>query len=354
MLLWLEDCSPLALDQGLLDAEIALAMRAFPVGADRQARARAAMPAVLNLAHELADGTVQPPPMLARAAFGVAGALLGSGSPDEEQTRALIRLAGAARSAGAAIAGPVDIDIELLALFDSAVAAAHWEATWAPTTAVEMRFSVDWRLVPRGVLDSREGTIRVTRDVGQTGLPVTVVAIPGTPEVPLFARILRRDSNESVAVAPLRLDAVTASYRAVLPADELSDGDRVDVFSASSTVAPLRGRLAEQQAAALRCAARGFSAMRLATAAPDRSPALWRSSADEWTEWLTEHATANEATAERDRDVVLAALARCQGRFGSPAASRTLARRTDPRTEPSWADPTLDLSLAEGRLLGLV
>lgn len=355
LLLWLEDCSPLPLDQGLLDAEIASAMRGFP-GAVTQVhvRAAAALPSMVALAGELADGSVQPPPALARVAFAVAGTLLGSGSPDEEQTRALVRLASAARSADSAIPAAVDIDDELLALFDSAAVSADWDASWSRANDVEQRFSVDWRVVPRGVLDTREGTIRVRRSHRGPSLLIEVAATRGAPEVPLFARILPGDGADPVAVTRLRPDLTTASYRAVLPVGALSNGDRVDVFSASASVAPLRGRPAEQQAAALRCAARAFSAMRLAEAAPTRAQALWRSSADEWTEWLTAHAMVKDATAVRDRDVALSALARCQRSLALPAVSRTLERRADPRTEPAWTDRTLDLTLAEGRLLGLV
>ncbi len=357
LLLWLEDCSPLPLPQGLLDAEIASAVRAFPgatVAAEVHVRCRAAMPAVLELATELTDGSVQPSAGLAKAAYLVAGTLLGSGSPDEEQARTLIRLAAAARSAGAAIAAGGDIDTTLLALFESAAAAIDWGGSWTPASAIERRFSVDWRLVPRGVLDTREGTIRVGDAEGH-GLAVSVSATPGADEVPLFARILPADGADPIAVTPLRLDAPTTSYRGIVPVDALSDGDRVDVFSASATVAPLRGSDAQRQAAALRCAARAYGAMRLAmSASPGQAPVLWRSAAGDWTEWLADHAATNAATAARDRDVVLGALARCQRNLGLPAARRTAARRTDPGTEPVWADPAGALSLAEGQLLGLV
>lgn len=318
-------------------------------------RARAAMSSVLALSDVLANGAVRPPPSLARVVFSVAGVVLGCGSPDDTEARALVRLAGAARAAVAAdAAANGDLDDELLALFDSSEDLVDWEASWAPAGDIDQRFSIDWRVVPRGVLDTREGTIRVRRSRTESHLLLEVAAIPGASEVPLFARIVPGDGADPVAVTRLRFAPETASYRGILPVSGLADRDRVDVFSASASIEPLRGRSAERRAAALRCAARGFTAMRMATAAPIHARTLWRSSADEWTEWLTEHVTANTVTTARDRDVVLAALARCQRQLGSPAALRTLGRRVDPGTEPVWADPSLDLSLAEGRLLGLV
>lgn len=359
LLSWLADSSPLPLDQGLLDAELAAAIRAFPgPAAAEQARhhARAALPAALDLAAQFADGAVRPHPAMSRAAYRVAGALLACAAPDDEQAGSLARLAVAARSARTAAAALGDIDRNLVALLESETAPVEWGSSRdRPGARRQARFSVDWRVVPRGILDTRDGTIRVDWTVGRPGVAVSVAGRPGAPEVPLFARVLPADGSGPVGVTALRFDPGADAYRATVGLDGLADGDRVDVFSASASVAPLRGRAAEQHAAGLRCAARAYSAQRLASMAPvSVAPTLWRSAAGDWTEWLTQYSAPASPTADRDRDVVLSALARCQEFQGMSAARRTSARRTDPNVEPDWSDPSASLSLAEGRLLGLV
>lgn len=373
MLLWLSDTSPLPLDQGLLDAELAAAFHAMPgAPAAEQARrlGRSALPTAVALGADLGDGTSDPPSTLADSVFRVAGALLAVAAPTSADLQALVELATSARSAAAAATVRRDMDADLLRLFDSEAAATTWDADLVRAGGLrERRFSIDWRVVPRGVLDSREGTIRVTWTPGEPGVNVRVPEYPvagglriaaggsrtATDAVPLLVRVVPADGTAPRALTPLRYMPESASYHAVLDIETLSDGDRVDVFSAAASVAPLLGPAAEQRAAGLRCAARALTAMRLAPAAPPaQAPALWRSAADEWMEWLTQHLEPDGEHGDRDRDVVFGALARCQRGLGSPLADRTAARRRDPGTEPLWSDPAAALSLAEGRLLGFI
>lgn len=361
LLLWLEEHSPLPLDQGLLDAELAAAFDAVPgelAAEEVKRRATAALPTVLELGARVTSGAGDIHPTAAIMARQIASTLLASVDLSADQAQAMVWLAAAATAAHTASEVTEDLDANLLVLFDSATAATTWTAGVDASGDIhERRFSVDWCVVPRGALDPRDGTIRARWRPGEQEVTVTVAALAGGEPLPLLVRVLRAGIVDPDTVTQLLHNPETETYRAVLVnIDGLTDGDRVDVFSAAASVAPLVGLEQERQAASLRCAARALTAMRLAAAtrSTERAATLWKSAADDWLEWLSEFGSQGNDRAQRDRNLVLSGLARCQRQLGSPMATRTASRISDLTVEPSWAVRPAAASLAEYRLLGLV
>lgn len=360
LLLWLEDGSPLPLDQGLLDAEIATILRTLPgesnAGQARR-RARAAMETAMALLPGLSDGDSDPDPAIALGIHRMAGALLAVALPTAAEVRGLVRLVTAADSARIGSGRSGGMDADLMALFRSEVIATSLgdELIERRQVTTEARYHVDWRMVPRGALNTDEGTIRARWTTGVRGVEVSVSARRGAPPIPLFVRVVPADGTAPIALTPLRFDPSLTAYLATIDVRPLTPGDRVDVYSASASEPPLSSPAALRQAAALRCAARAFSAMRLAAGATgESSTILWKSAADDWLEWMQQHSGETGPAAARDRDIVLSALARCQAQLGSAQARRTAGRRSDSTIEPDWTDPAAAMSLAEGRLVGLL
>jgi len=367
LLLWLEEHSPMDFDQHLLDAEIAAAYDLIPgERARRETRRRAerAVDTIVGLGRSLRDGTEPLPPAAALVVARAAGAAIASvPGLSAASVRALTEADLAASAAAAAVAAGMTIDEEAVGLLGASTErATAWNVQVAAPGADRLRrFSVDWRLVPRGVLDIGENTIVARWLADGEAISIGVAAGPAADvaDEPLAARVLR-GSGEVVVVARLELDRRVGAYWATVQVPGgLGTDDRIDVYSPVASIAPLRGPVELARAEGIRYAARGLSLMRLALAAAD-SPAsvgLWETAAGEWSTWL-ESADAyspGDQLRRRDRDVVQAAVARCFEGAGQPGPARRGRQRVaDPTTVPRWDDPSAAVSLAELGLLGVL
>ncbi|MFE7930383.1 hypothetical protein ACFU6S_16905 [Streptomyces sp. NPDC057456] len=279
-LLWIEEWSPLPLDRGLLDIDIAAASCACrALGTEELAavRYRRCSSRLLELGEKLAEGQIlETAPGLCSALINAPNYLWNLPDADAKRLDSLVATAKAVDPEGVGVP-PIEAAEVLKRL------GVNDGMSTLDGASPEETFSVDWHMVPPGVLDPRDDTIKVA--YGDEMLTVKVRAAHLTPSTQLATRLKFRvltRAGETAASGDLALDAKSGYYKGhIAQAQALAADTVVDVFAAGPGVPPPtkdRGL-----ARIRRGAAWALSLERLASTGSDSaSQELWREAAAHW------------------------------------------------------------------------
>ncbi|MBT2468196.1 hypothetical protein J7E97_09975 [Streptomyces sp. ISL-66] len=281
-LLWIEQWSPLPLDRGLLDIDIAAASSACrALGTEELAAVRyhRCGSRLLEIGERLEKGLgLSTAPELCTALINAPNYLWNLPDAEAKRLGSLATAANAAHPGGGGILSTEAADVLKRLGINGGMSALDGAAP-------EQTFSVDWHMVPPGVLDPRDDTINVAYDAEMLTVMVRAAhAAPSTEQQPatrLKFRVLTCDGR-TAASGDLALDPERGYYMGrIAQAQALAVGAVVDVFADGPRVPPPtkdRGR-----ACIRRGAAWALALERLAAAGSDSaSQELWREAATRW------------------------------------------------------------------------
>lgn len=294
-LLWLEQNAIRALDSRALDLEIGVvAARLDMLGAGGLAEER--LNSGFNRLLELSGvetGVSRAPagtlPLLSEALELVGSSFSEGLSEDfvamlESTARSLL----AAQESNAVVRDHDETLMELVTLRERARGFSLVAGFTAGESVTEGSYSVDWRQVPRNVLDCSEETVQATwNGPDDATLDVVVRALdPADPNAvisnSLMFRAVMGDNDEPVAAGELVFDTETGMYRGSCFFDRDLGDVYVDVFSVMSVLPAATGALRSRRAA-MRHAATALQYERVPGVDPrgcaEAAAPLWREAA---------------------------------------------------------------------------